>query len=204
MRKHCLLTIALLLSIKMLPQRKAVFDPVVLWGISHPFAASKIKKINNQCQFIYRQKEIKERLDSFSSGGKLDAFRHVFFMAAFQKEVSTNKLRKLGRAHENKNYRQFLKGEADNEGRHDSLSMIMDLHNNEVAFNLKEATKEMGLDDLKELVIQTILSGKALILKRNSSGKLLMCDNTVLTPDNLAKAWYVPKCLVKSDYIYMD
>ncbi len=204
MCKYCLLTIALILSIKLPAQRKGVFDPVALWAFSHPFAAAKIKKINKTCQAIYNQKEIKTRLDSFSNGGKLDAFRHVFFMAAFHQKVKTKKLRKLGKAHENKNYRQFLKGETNNEHRHDSLSMVMDLHNNEVAFGLKETTNALSLKELKEKVIQTILSGKALILKRNRQGQLLKCDARILSPEELNKGWYIPKCLVNSDQVYMD
>lgn len=204
MRKFSLLTIALILSIKLPSQKKGLFDPVALWGISHPFAAVKIQKINRQCLSIYHQKELKTRLDSFSSGGQLDAFRHVFFMAAFHQKVKAKKLRKLGRAHENKNYRQFLKGETPGEWQHDSLSMVMDLHNNEVAFGLKTDTHSVSLEELKEKVIQSLLSGKALIMKRNRKGQLLKCDNSLLRPEDYGKVWYIPKCLVSSNWVYAD
>lgn len=204
MYKYCLLTIALILSIKLPSQKKGLFDPVALWGISHPFAAAKIKKINRQCLTIYNQKELKTRLDSFNSGGQLDAFRHVFFMAAFHQKVNAKKLRKLGKAHENKNYRQFLKGEQQGEFRHDSLSMVMDLHNNEVAFGLKSSGTFVSLEELKETVIQTLYSGKALVMKRNRKGQLLKCDNSLLRPEDYGNSWYIPKCLVSSNQVYAD
>lgn len=204
MWKFLLLTIALFLSIKLPCQKKCVFDPVLVWGVSHPFAAVKIQKIHRRCLVLYNQKDLVMRLDSFGSGGKLDAFRHVFFMSAFRQKVSTKKLRKLGRAHENKNYRQFLHGEAKNEWRHDSLSMVMDLYNNELAFSLKTDPTTTSLEELKELVIQHILNGKALIVKRNRKGQLLKCDNSILNPEDLGEAWFIPKCMVNSDAVYSD
>jgi hypothetical protein len=193
-----------LITLRLFSQQKAICNPVKLWAISHPIAALKIKKINKQCLLLYANKDVKQKLDSFSSGGKLDAFRHIFFMAAFQQKVKTKKLRKLGIAHENQNYRQFLQGESNSSFRHDSLSMIMDLNNNEIAFSEFATSKQIALDSLKEHVIQLILQGKALILKRNRKGDALSCEGSVIKTDKLNASWQLPYCLVKSDYRYED
>ncbi len=204
MFKFKVLLLPLILTMHLFPQQNPMFNPVKLWAIAHPIASFKIKKINKHCLLVYAQKDIKEKLDSFSSGGKLDAFRHIFFMAAFQQKVKIRTLRKLGIAHENENYRQFLKGESNSIFRHDSLSMIMDLNNNEIAFSEFAASNQIALDSLKETVIQLILEGKAFILKRNLKGQLLDCDGNVVLMEGLNTRWYNPYCLVKSDYLYKD
>lgn len=204
MQKSKLLIIALILSMKLISQKKKIFNPVTIWAITHPLSASKIKKIHRECQVIYQNKELKQRLDSFANGGKIDAFRHIFFMVAFHQKVKTSALRKLGIAHENQNYRQYLKGEENGEWRHDSLSMVMDLYNNEVALQVNATSEKIPLEELKEQVIQIIQNGKALILKRNQKGDLIRCDGSLIHKGEFSDAWYIPKCLVSSDYIYKD
>ncbi len=168
------------------------------WAIWHPFAALKMKKIKKQATLIYNQPEIKTSLDNYSSGGKLDAFRHTFFMAAFAQKIKTKKLRKLGIAHEKGNYHQFLKREKENSEVPDSLSNAMDLANNELGFTIGSANKNVSLEELKQTVIKEILNGKAFILKRNKEGHFVDCNNNLIDPAAYSGKWFVPKCLVPS------
>ncbi len=177
------------------------FKQELCWAIWHPFAALKVKKIKAKADLIYVQTGIKDQLDNLSSGGKLDAFRHVFYMAAFAQKIKAKKLRKLGIAHEKGNYRQFLKHQNENGEVPDSLSSVMDLYNNDVGLNIgsSPAYKGMNLETLKELVIWKIKSGNATILKRNKQGLYVECDDKIIDLSLYKGKWFVPKCLVPSN-----
>jgi hypothetical protein len=178
------------------------FREEVFWGIWHPFAAIKVKKMYSNAQVIYKQPTIKLALDSFNNGGKLDAFRHAFFMAAFAQKIKTKKLKKLGIAHEKGNYRQFKKNKKEEGEQPDSLSNVMDLKNNELGLNIGTENKKLSLDELKQKVIKEINAGKAIIIKRDNNGHYVDCNNQLIDQKLYVNKWYVPKCLVLSDYIY--
>jgi len=176
------------------------FKQEVWWGLWHPIAALKVKKIKAKVDLIYDQPDIKDQLDNLSSGGKLDAFRHVFYMAAFAQKIKIKKLRKLGIAHEKGNYRQFLKHQNENGEVPDSLSSVMDLYNNELGLNIGGfPNKKMNLEKLKELVIWKIKTGNATIFKRNKQGFYVECDDKIIDLSLYKGKWFVPKCLVPSN-----
>lgn len=174
------------------------------WALVHPFAALKVRKIGKRASAIYRQADLKMRLDAYASGGRLDAFRHVFYMAAFAQKVRVKKLRRLGRAHEKANYRQFLHAGQEEGEVPDSLSSVMDLRNNELGFEIGHTNKKLSLEELKNTVILKIQAGKAVILKRNKNGSYMDCANHVLNMEAFEKRWEIPKCLVPSDTAYED
>jgi hypothetical protein len=173
-----------------------------LWSFAHPFAALKVKKITTACNNINDPKKTKIVLDSFSNGGKADAWRHVFYMAAYSQKIKAKKVRKLGRAHEKTNYRQFLKSKNEYGEIPDSLGMVMDLSNNELGIEIGRNNRELPYAELSDFVITEIKTGKAKIMKRNSKGHYLSCDNKELNLKEYIRKWSVPKCLVASDFIY--
>jgi hypothetical protein len=177
-------------------------DRDIIWGLFHPVSAIKIKKISKSLNVIYNLKEIKLELDSYENGGKLDAFRHTFFMAAFAQKVKISKLRKLGIAHEKGNYRQFIKNQTENKEIPDSMGTVMDLFNNELGYKIGKANKKLLLPDLKYIVLKEIQNGNALVMKRDKTGNYLDCENNIINTTLFFKKWFVPKCLVKSDYVY--
>ncbi len=202
MSKLLLFLLAFLISGVLVSQNNKPFNPVIVWGIAHPIAAIKVKKINKKCLAIYLQPNVKARLDSFNSGGKLDAFRHVFFMSAFNQKIKTKKLRALGMAHERKNYNDFLNESSNSEIGHTCQAMLMDIHNNELAFQI--SNKELSLDSLKEKVIRSLKNGDAFILKRNKLGSYLDCNGNQILQLNKEKNWMIPICLVPSNYVPKD
>lgn len=169
------------------------------WAVFHPFAAIKVKKITAKANVIYSQDSIKINLDRFSSGGQLDAFRHVFYMAAFAQKIKIKKLRKLGIAHEKSNYRQFLNSKTEDGELPDSLSSVMDLMNNELGFNIGNSQKKIDRESLKKDVIERIKKGDATIMKRNKNGRYVDCSGNEIEP-HADKKWSLPKCLVKSNH----
>ena len=183
-------------------QFSSLSAPVKKWALLHPFAAIKVKKIQDQCSILYDQKQIRQELDSFSSGGKLDAYRHVFNMAAFSQKLKTGKIRKLGIAHEKGNYRQFKKSELEEGEKPDSLASVMDLRNNELGLSIGCNFPYLSLDSLSRLVISEINNGKAWVFLRNNKGHYLDCNRQKIDPARYRHQWYVPKCLVRSDTDY--
>jgi hypothetical protein len=173
------------------------------WALFHPFAAMKVKKIQDECLKNYDQHELRQLLDSFPAGGKLDAFRHVYSMAAFSQKIKTKKIRKLGEAHEKGNYRQFKKHQLEEGEKPDSLSSVMDLKNNELGISIGCNNRSLDLRALGQKVISSINDGKALVFKRNSRGEYLDCENKPVDLKKYTASWAVPKCLVPSDQSYM-
>ena len=174
------------------------------WILFHPLAALKVKSIYKKHLFVYQNNDLLTVLDSFENGGKLDAFRHVYFMAAFAQKISVNKLRKLGIAHEKTNRSSFFRGKESLNLRHDSLGSVMDLQNNELGFMIGHGNKNLNPLSLRDTVLSEILSGKALIFNRNKHGLYLDCSDQVLDPILFKLSWYIPKCLVNSNLIYKD
>ena len=176
----------------------------ICWAIVHPFAALKVKKLTRQANLVVDTKHLRAELDSFSDGGKADAFRHVFYMSVYSQVIKVKKLRKLGIAHEKTNFKQFKKGKSEFGGLPDSLSSVMDLTNNELGFLLGSENKNLAHHDLYLKVISEIKAGKAMIMLRNKNGSFLNCDYQPLNLRVYAKQWHVPKCLVASAYTYVD
>lgn len=123
-------------------------------------------------------------------------------MAAFAQKVKVKKLRKLGEAHEKASFKIFLKSKIEDGEIPDSLSAIMDLKNNEVGFTIGQQHKHLEPEELKNVVIKEIISGKAVIMKRKSSGIYLDCSGRLVNPDFYRGKWYIPKCLVSSNFAY--
>ena len=170
-----------------------------LWAIRHPVAAFKIKK---QLPLIFHHYELVKRsklLDTLGNGGKLDAFRHVYFMAYLINYVKEEKLRKLGIAHEKGNYHQFIKHQLEFSERPDSLACIMDLRNNEVGFELKKALTCFKPDSLVNVVIRQIHQGKAWYLKRNQQKNYISCENEAINLYLYTNKWFIPKCLIPTN-----
>lgn len=169
------------------------------WAFTHPFVALKLKKIYKTCMPIYEEVKKNNLLDALENGGKLDAFRHTFFMAAFAQKIKIKKIRKLGIAHEKGNYSHFLKNIKEDGELADSLSTVMDLQNNELGFKIGSTNKKKDLRDLKDLVTEEIKKGEALYFKRNNSGQYLNCNGELILLDNYKNKWFVPKCLIATN-----
>lgn len=148
---------------------------------------------------IYEETKKNNLLDAFENGGKRDAFRHTFFMAAFAQKIKTKKIRKLGIAHEKGNYTHFLKNIKEDGELADSLSTVMDLKNNELGFKIGSANKKKDLSGLKDLATEEIKKGEAVYFKRNSSGQYLNCNGEIILLENYKNKWFIPKCLIPTN-----
>lgn len=174
------------------------------WAFFHPFAAIKVNKISRQIGPVYEANKNTMQPDSFANGGRSDAYRHVFYMAAFAQKVRVKKLRRLGRAHEKANYRSFLRGGREEGERPDSLSCEMDLYNNELGFTIGNTNRKSDVQSLSQIVLRALQEGRGRIMKRNANGNYLNCEGQKIRTELFTGRWYVPKCLVASNYNYSD
>ncbi len=195
------LIVLLLLCSKMFPQPKtfsSLSKYEKRWAFFHPFASFKIKNHQKEMYAVYEEVKTKNLLDQYANGGKLDAFRHAFAMAYFNRFVSRKKLLKLGKAHERGNYRQFLKSKTEDGEVPDSVSSVMDLNNNALGLLLGGALKKIPVEELKQKVIEQINAGTFWIIKRNSEGLYVDCSGNVIAPEKLKGKWGNEKCLILS------
>lgn len=166
------------------------------WALGHPFASIKVKRIHKKLAPYYNEAELKLKLDGYSSGGKLDAFRHVYYMAAFAQKVKPKKLIKLGKAHERTNYLQFKRNKNEQGTVPDSISCLMDLLNNEIGVKLGNENKKMSYEELKLKVITLVNDGNAHFLSIDKNGNYLDCNNQVIDLKAYKGKWYIPKCIL--------
>jgi len=167
------------------------------WAFFHPIAAVKVKKTYKRLKPYYNEWELKFKLDTFSVDGKLDAFRHIYYMAAFAQKVKSSRVRKLGIAHEKTAYLEFKKGRGKGLILPDSMSSAMDLLNNNIGIKLGSENKKLDYEELKKKVIQLILDGKAYYMLFDNKGNYLECDGkTIVNRKFYTNSWYVPKCML--------
>lgn len=199
MFKLLVISIALLLSETLAGQAPRLSRYELRWAIVHPLAALQVKRMSRHCSPVYTAARSSAALDTFSTGGRYDAYRHAFYMACFAQRVQVKKLRRLGKAHERANYRDFLKHRTENGEPPDSLSSVMDLLNNELGFSIAAVNRRANVETISQLVIQAIAEGKAVVLKRNAAGEYLRCNGQKIDRNCSGKQWHVPKCLVASN-----
>ena len=171
----------------------------IRWAVFHPVAAVKIKHRLPEAMKIYHEVKLSRALDTNESGGKLDAFRHVFTMAFLSQRIKVRKLKKLGIAHENGNKHHFFKDHQEFGERADSLACVMDLNNNDLGFDIGSHNQSVTKEELKLLVIEQIKLGNAWYLKRNAQNEYVSCENERIILENYKEQWFLPKCLIKTN-----
>ncbi|MES2566065.1 MAG: hypothetical protein V4565_04330 [Bacteroidota bacterium] len=169
------------------------------WAVFHPFVALKVKNLLSEAMISYEEVRLTRVLDTNESGGKLDAFRHVFTMSFLSQKFKVRKLKKLGIAHEKGNKHLFYKNRQEFGERSDSLSCVMDLRNNDLGFVIGSSNQAVAKDSLIIIVINLIKEGNAWYLKRNAKNEYVSCENELIMMEKYQKKWFVPKCLIKTN-----
>lgn len=169
------------------------------WAVFHPFAAIKIKKKLPQAMKVYAVVKQSKELDILESGGKLDAFRHVYTMAYLARCIKPSKLRKLGKAHEKGDKLLFMKNRNEFGERPDSMACEMDLRNNEIGLMIGSTNPKSSDEELRQIVIKTISEGKVWYLQRNAAGQYVDCEGKTLDLSMYLGKWSIPKCLINTN-----
>ena len=164
----------------------------IIWGITHPFIALKVKRITHNALFVTDSLG-KAKILTDKSGGRLDAFKHSYWMASLAKEIKPQKARKIGEIHEKVNYKSYKNGTSSQ----DSTASAMDLLNNEIGISIGTINKSKSKKELISIIIDAIENGKMYIIKKDKKGNYLDCNNHIIDLSK-EKGWDKRKCLVGS------
>lgn len=165
----------------------------------HPFIAKRAISITKYSLAVTDSLRKSNNGGITVQSGRLDAFKHAFWMASLVQEIHWKKAKSLGLAHEKANYRLHL-----NAGRkgfidaHDQVNYEMDLWNNEKGIAIGLAHKNCKTDHLVQLVLDSIQAGSMKIVRINPEGKFLDAEGNILAEEDYAGKWINHKCLVPS------
>jgi Domain of unknown function (DUF6973) len=168
------------------------------WVIKHPFKAKKAKKITKEARAITKKIKTENVLKGVGNGDQIDAFRHTYWMARLTQEIGWRRAKRLGKAHEKGNYRDFKKHRNEDGALPDKISSEMDLYNNTIGIKLGKKSSKL---ELKEMVVEVILTGKCKIIRTDKQGNYVSCNGETLSKEGLIDKWENEKCLVESDYL---
>lgn len=130
-----------------------------------------------------------------TEGGKFDAFRHIYWTYSLTKEIGEEKTRRVGEIYEN--YNRYIFNNSDYSG-YDSVSMAMDLFNNEIGIELEKSKIADSL--IFNEITNIIFSGKAKIVKKNTLEQSLDENDNVIPEEEWKKKWINNRKLVNSNY----
>jgi hypothetical protein len=174
---------------------KQLSKPEKVWVLKHPFIAQKAFRITSQVITVCKSNEIKSQLDSFPSGGKLDAFRHIFWMASLTKYIGPKRAITLGIAHEKGNYLQFLSNQIEDSELSDAAASRMDSLNNLIGIGYGLKWRSKNENPNQQEIIKCIGDGACYVLKRNKRGSFLTCDEKEILKVS-RKAWHSNRCVI--------
>lgn len=170
--------------------------PEKCWVISHPFVAKRAYKATKHALLITQEIKKQNLLDTLENGGRLDAFRHAYWMAVLTHKIGAKKAWKLGKAHEKGNYIDYKRRKLEEGYMPDSVSMAMDFFNNKMGI---EIGKKHECDELKNAVISAILEGRMKIIYRDQKLNSLDCNGEILPYEQWIGKWKNNRCLVNSN-----
>lgn len=167
------------------------------WVITHPFRAGRAFRAMQETRVRVDSLYTTGVFDRWIHGGRLDAYRHTYWMAITGSRVGVRAARRLGRAHERSNYRDYLKGKTEEGILADATATEMDLHNNEAGLLLGMAYRQERISDLHINITELMKSGQLRMLKMDEQGRLLDCQGRVCARyENTANQWKLPVCLI--------
>lgn len=169
------------------------------WALTHLFKLKRAIIISKEVLLEAENQKQNPRLDGDGNGGQLDAFRHAYWMAKLTKSIGAKAALKLGKAHERTNYRTFKKGKVEDGSLPDNKMSEMDLWNNRMGADIMKKFHPQSDDSIKILIIEAIERGELRIIKKNSKGDFLDCDNRTIQSVASPKSWYSEKCLMPSN-----
>jgi len=174
--------------------------PLKTWVIFHPFKAKRALAISNEAKKVADSIAKTDLLDKDISGGRVDAFRHAFWMASLQQKLGKRAALSLGKAHEKDNYKTYKKRKLEEGVLPDKISSEMDLYNNNQGVKFSTKGSLISKNNLIYTIIKAIKEGKMKIIKKDDNGNFLTCTGQLIDKDSLKGKWENNKCLILSNY----
>jgi hypothetical protein len=175
--------------------------PEKWWAVRHPLVAGKTYQLTKLSLSVTDSIGKNGLLDNNINGGRLDAFKHSFWMATLAQNIHWKKAKNLGLAHEKGNYKSYnkalKKGSTDG---HDQAGTDMDLWNNEKGIAIGLACFNCNRDALVKAVNDSIQTGCMRIIRMNPKSEFLDKDGQVIPEKEYLGKWINEKCLVPSNF----
>ncbi|UMB52666.1 hypothetical protein MKD41_09995 [Lutibacter sp. A64] len=168
------------------------------WALLHPFKAKKAFKISNEVIKITDSIANTNLLDKDKVGGQVDAFRHAYWMAVLKIEIGEKAARSLGKSYEKSNFNSFKKSDLEDGIHPDLASKKMDLFNNKMGLTFSVKDTNYSKNGLVFKIVNAIKRGDLKIIKKDSLGNYLTCNNVIISSKDLKK-WDNGKCLISSE-----
>lgn len=180
-------------------QFKKQSSPIKIWALLHPFKVKKAYAISLEVKKISDSIATTNLLDKDISGGQVDAFRHALWMATLRIKIGKYAAKSLGKAHERANYKTFKKRKLEDGILPDKASKEMDLFNNKIGLTFSKKGDSISVKSLIYKISNAILKGELKVIKKDSLGNYLTCNNRIITVQELRNTWKNKKCLVSSN-----
>jgi len=173
--------------------------PEKIWVFAHPFVAKKVMLASKHVLVVTDSISKLGIIGNDNNGGRLDAFKHCYWMVYLSFKIGTRKSLKLGKAHEKGNYLQWKKKLLEDSILPDSVSSEMDLKNNNEGIRIYKDCKHIHFKaELIAKTLQELAEGKLFIIKKDTNKNYLTCDNQLIQLDEWKGKWSIPKCLIAS------
>ncbi len=205
--KRTWLTFLLILFMMQVARSQSMFNefislsrPEKWWVMMHPFIAKKASEAAKKARIAAKKQKQNPALDSLYNGGRIDAFKHAYWMALMVREMKSKKAKKLGIAHEKGNYLDFKKRRGEDGAVPTKENNEMDLYNNIAGIKIGEKFSEIPNDSLQKIIIDSIAVGYLKIIKQNEDGIFLDSNGNIILQGNIKGRWETPRVLVPSDF----
>ena len=173
-------------------------SPEKWWVVWHPFKAKKALEVSLRVLEVTDSIKKEGIIGRDINGGRLDAFKHTFWMASMSQKIGQRSSLKLGRAHEKGNYQSFLKGRPEDGLLPDKVSSDMDLFNNEAGAEISNTFPTSSESDLIQLILEKLHSGGLRMIKKDGN-IFLTCNGDPIPESSLIGNWENYKCLIPSN-----
>lgn len=170
--------------------------PERIWVMKHPLIAKRVFRMAKKTLVECSNNQIKNSLDTFANGGKLDAFRHIYWMSTLTQSIGSKRAFSLGLAHEKSNYLQFIEHQLEDKELPDYPSCMMDSLNNLIGIELGISWRKSNRLGSELDAVELINSGNCFVIKRDTFGNYLTCDDKLILSEMLHK-WKNEKCVIK-------
>jgi hypothetical protein len=173
--------------------------PEKLWVFAHPFQAKRAlittRAVLSDVDSIKKTNLIGTDLN----GGKLDAFKHAYWMASLTMKIGKKKALKLGNAHEKGNFIDYKLHRLEDHILPDSVSSVMDRENNFKGADVVRKCERISKIDVQKRIRDLLNNGSLKIIRKDKSGNYLYCDGTFIDTNTWKGRWNIPKCLIASN-----
>ena len=178
---------------------KKLSTPEQQWVKRHPLAAFRTHKIADTVKTEANARLKDADLDGDLNGGMVDAFKHTLWMALTAQKIGYDKALKLGQAHEDGNYLEYVADPKRAKTPQDSIASRMDMLNNIVGARIGADNPDASYNAIVAIVRRHILNGECWKLRKKDKNTYLDANGNVIDIHKYDNNWVIPKVLVKSN-----